>query len=125
MHQQADNLFETKRGTLSLWLGVLGGPTLWFINQQVNAALTPWACRTQHVAVLHVVSAVCLAGTLLCGASARHNSRWADARLRVVHANYLVRGRFMAQLGVLSALLFAIVIVAMELPNFLLDPCGR
>ena len=125
MQHAADNFFETRRGTLALWLGVFAGPALWFLNQQINASLTPWACRTQHVAALHVVAATCLAGTLLAGALAWRNWRWAEARLREVRANYLLRGRFMAQLGVFSAALFAIVIVAMALPNFLLDPCAR
>lgn len=125
MKHEADNFFETKRGTFALWLGVLAGPVLWFFNQQANAALAPWACRTQHVAVLHVISATCLAGTLLAGALARRNWRWADARRSQVRTNYLGRGRFMAQLGVLSAILFAVVIVAMALPNFLIDPCAR
>lgn len=124
MRRRADNYFETKRGTFTLWTGVLAGPLLWFLNQQANFALTPWACRTQQVEVLHGVALTCLLGTLLAGAAAWGDWRFADERLREVRTNYLVRGRFMAQVGVFSSALFALVIIAMWLPNLLLDPCA-
>lgn len=125
MKREPDNFFETKGGTFALWTDVLAGPLLWFLNQSLNFVLTPWACRTQQVEVLHVIAFTCLVGTLLAGASARRHWRWAEERLGEVRAHSLVRGRFLAQLGVLGSVLFALVIIAMAVPNFLIDPCVR
>src|SRR3954469_4767027 len=52
---------------LSLWLAVLGAPTLFLWHLQTNYALVDWACAAHKRWVLPVVSAVYLAAILTGG----------------------------------------------------------
>lgn len=121
----APEKFETRRGIALLWFGVLGGPVLWFTHQQVELVLVPWVCGHAQTWILHAVTAACLAGVFAAGAVAWKN-RTENAPLDApeVPASRS-RSRFMGTVGLMASVLFALVIIAQEVPNLLLDPCQR
>jgi len=123
--KDAPEKFESRRGIFLLWFGVLGGPVLWFTHQQIELVLVPWICGHAQTWMLHAVTVVCLAGVFAAGMVAAKNRREnAPMDAPEVPASRS-RSRFMGSLGVLSSVLFALAIIAQEIPNLLLDPCQR
>jgi hypothetical protein len=112
-----------RRGVRATWMGVVLPPTLLLAQIQVNYALVPWACANGHVWVVHLVSLACLAGTLagtaVCWSSWTALGRGGSE----VDAGTLAPARFVT----LGALVFsagiALVIVAVDVPGFVLGPC--
>jgi hypothetical protein len=106
------------------WLGVFAGPLAWMFDQQASYALTPLACNRGLHWPLYLSSAFALALVLLGGFFA-----WRDrARPGPVPAEGAERpgrARFLGTLGLLTALLFAVVILSQLAAKFLLDPCQR
>lgn len=122
----AEHYFEERRGLMLLWAGVLAGPILWFVNQQINLILVPWVCASDAYIALHTVSAACLGLTVAAGWVAWRNwkySRRVDAEEGLPAT--LLRAQFMSALGILASGLFTVVIIAQALPNFVLDACQR
>ncbi len=124
MSAPESSYFESARGVRTLWLGILAGPLLWFLNQQVNYLLVRWACSSGHVIVLHAVAATCLVGALLAGKLALGNRRRLE-ETEGAESLQQERARFMVVLGICSSFLFALVIIAQGIPNFILNPCGK
>lgn len=109
-----------------LWFAILGGPTLFLANQQVNYLLVYWACETGNLFALHAVTLVCLAVTTWLGIAAarvwRQPAFAGDLEPSETRDN---RRRFMAAVGALSSLLSALGILALAAPTFFIDPCQR
>ena len=124
------------------WYGVVGGPLLGLLNQQVVYMLAIWACAGHGSVPLHLVSALCALGAALATWTSwselrriRHDPR-AEPRRERPHGPYgdedlaglyeervVGRVRFMAGLGVLSGTLSVLWIVAMWVAVGLLLPC--
>jgi hypothetical protein len=112
---------ETNRNRL-LWIAILTAPTIWFAHLSVSFLLVPPSCDHGVRWPLHLASAIAIAISIASGLIAAHllralppandRSSWTLARMR-----------FMARLGIGSALFFTVVLVASSLPNFLSD-CG-
>ena len=107
---------------LPLWTGILAGPIAWAIDLEVSYALVHWICGTQQVLVLHLVSAMAL---LITAAGAAISWR---ALQQATHAATTDRGErarasFMALLGLASAVLFSLAIVAGAIPSWILAAC--
>ncbi len=106
-----------------LWAGVLLGPVAWALDEGLSYALEQHSCSTGHVYVLHVISLICL---LLALSGAAISWR----QLSIVGAGSeeggSIRDRswWMARLGIAMGIGFAIVIVALAVPKFLLSPCS-
>ena len=108
---------------LALWTGILAGPVAWLLQMQTSYALVPWACATGHVFVLHLVT---LAGLLIAAAGAwlawrdwrRFGKEWPKGK-----GGPQMRRRFMAVLGLLTSVMFFLVILAQGIPSFILNPC--
>jgi cytochrome c biogenesis factor len=106
-----------------LWVGLLLPPIAFLINLEAAYALVPAACSSHNQLPVHLVHIVCL---LLAVAGGLTAGRW--WKLEGVtwpgeEGSEVARSRFMAGLGVLLSALFILVIVAMWIPSFLLDPC--
>jgi hypothetical protein len=121
--QDAPGTPESRRDMIELWVGILTGPMLWFAQQQICFVIVPWVCDHGGVIWLHVVSVVCLLGTVASGWLAL--SHWRRERSRENPSAGEQRVRFMSTLGMFSSLFFGALIVAQGIPNFLLDPCQR
>jgi len=100
-------------------------PLAFLLNLQINYTLVPWACSTGHEFVLHLVSV----GTLLVAASGGLVA-WREWKRcgpgppegqggRAPHF------RFVSVIGILMSSLFALVILAQWIPNFVLSPCQK
>jgi hypothetical protein len=106
-----------------LWIGILAGPIAWASDLLVRYALVHWSCGTQETTVLKLISAVSLllvvCGGIVAWRAFRQTPSWAQTD----GGRPVDRGRFMAMLGILSSSLFAVVVVAGAMPQWVLDAC--
>jgi hypothetical protein len=108
---------------LALWTGLLLAPLAWLLNISAGYALVPRACATGNHLPGHLVHLVCLllalGGALVAWRLWQAiGSRWPEDE-----GGPAARSRFMAATGVLTSLLFALVIVAQWVPSFMISPC--
>ncbi len=107
---------------LPLWTGIFAGPIAWAIQLEASYALVHWTCDSHRVGILEVISALAL--LITAGGAAMS---W--AALQHAHeaptdgGSERARAGFMAVLGLSSALLFAIAIVAAAIPPWVVDAC--
>jgi len=114
--------FARTPGQIALWSGVLVGPAAWIAHQQIGYGLAAWVCATGHRSVLYLLTLACLALVLAAAALAWRNGRRSEEG-KPGEADDLSRARFMSKLGLLSSLLFGLVIIAQAVPLILLFPC--
>jgi hypothetical protein len=105
------------------WLALLAPPLAWALGLVAKYALVPFVCGSGDTIWTHVVSIVTLAvatgaGVLAWGLYQDAGREWPGESAQPV-----VRSRFMAALGILSAVLFAIAIVAQWITSAFLNPC--
>jgi hypothetical protein len=118
------NDVSQERDLLALWTGLLLPPFAWFLHQQLSYMLVLWACASGRQFVLHLVTVAML---LLAGAGGfiawrnwqRTGRGWSDEA-----GGMRPRSRFMAVAGLLSSGMFVLVILAQEIPSFLLNACA-
>ena len=123
MKQDATNGWASSGVTLGQWAGVLAGPAAFLIQLQVNYALVPWACTTGHWFVLHLVSLLALLLVSLASLIAWRIRGRITREARDRAAEPLLRSKFMAEMGLLTSALFLLLIIAQEIPNFVMHPC--
>jgi hypothetical protein len=114
------------RNVRPLWLGLFAGPAGLLVAQQGAYALAPRACETGNTAPLQ---AMALAGLIVVGLGAWLAWRgWWDTGAggpTDTADPKLARARFLSLLGLLSAPLFALLIVSQWVTIAVLDPCGQ
>ena len=110
----------------ALWFGLLAGPLVWLALLQTNYVLSYVACEQRQTWMLHTAAALALASV---GAAAVL-ARLAAPPLRPDGAENagppdpaLLRARFMAHGALVLCAWFALVIVATEIPVWVLEPC--
>jgi hypothetical protein len=108
---------------LMLWAGLLAGPIAFLLQLQINYALIPWVCATGHRFVLHLVSVAAFLSVLIGSLIAWLAWRRMAGEMPDESAGAHSRSRFMAVLGLLTGTLFLLLIIAQEIPNFVLNPC--
>jgi uncharacterized membrane protein len=112
-----------RRSDFQLVAGVLLGPIAWILDEGLSYSLEQHSCSTGHVYILYVISAVSLL-IALCGIAI------AWRQLSLVRSGseeggtIRDRSRWMARLGIALGIGFAVVIVALAVPKFLLNPCS-
>jgi hypothetical protein len=103
--------------------GFLVPPLAWGADLLISYALVQHACSTGHMYVLHVCTAVffviALAGALVSWNEYRKASAGNDEG-----GSPLDRSHFLALLGTVSSIFFALVILAMAVPRWVLSPCA-
>lgn len=105
-----------------LWLTILVGPAVRFLNMEASFALAPWVCQWQSSFVPGLTAAVALAIVAAAGLLARYE--W--QRLEVPSGDPQPaepRPRAMALGGMLLSGLFFIVILAQTVPTLDLGLC--
>lgn len=103
----------------SLWFGILAAPVAWALQLPVIYGLAVRACDHVGMASLHVVSVLCVVASVAGGYVAWRN-------LQAVHepaAESASTRRMMSLLGLMTALLFGLVVLDSWLAVFLLSPC--
>jgi hypothetical protein len=104
---------------------VLAPPLVWAAQQQSNYALTPTMCATGGEGWLHLISLAALVAVLVTAFLS-----WTDWK-RLPEGSTdegmpgASRSRFLAVSGLGLGLFFAMVIVATDLPNWILGACSR
>ena len=111
--------------TLALWTGLLLAPIAWAVHLQFVYAASQQVCTDRLTqTTLQAVSIICLALAVTAGLLATWNWFSAGAKWPSDERSDLVaRRRFLSAEGMLSALLFAIVIVAQWLALVYFPPC--
>jgi hypothetical protein len=123
MESIADKYLDEK-GNLMLWIGLLLGPSAWFLQLEMNYALVPWVCASGHKSVLIIVSVLCLLLTVAAGLLSLTSLKIISSS-KTPTVGSIARALFMARLGILMSSLFALVIIAQSIPNFILSPCAK
>jgi TRAP-type C4-dicarboxylate transport system permease small subunit len=106
---------------LLLWISILGGPIAWLLHFQINYTLVPHACRSGHRITLYACTAVFLVLALICALIGW--SMWRESSDQMEDDQPVSRASFMAAVGMLSGLMFALTIVAQGLATIMLNPC--
>jgi len=106
------------------WGGILTGPVAWLTQFEINYALVRQACISHSVLVLHLVSLFAFGIVGIAGLISvnlfRKTSQDSASREGIP-----TRENFMALLGIFSASLYGLAIIAQAIPGFILDPCER
>lgn len=115
--------FARGRGVVSLWIGFLGGPAVWFFHLVVSYSLVRYVCFTGAMWLMHATTVVSVLGAgaviWLAWRNWRETGRPMDAGGSGVEG----RSRFLALLGLLFAVSSLFLILVQGAPNFVLDPC--
>src|SRR3954447_9186431 len=108
------------RETFALWSGILGGPILWSLQFGINYALAAHVSRTGKASAVHLISLCFFVLALGFVFLSLQNIRRADPN----DPDEIVppRIRFMGKLGLWTSLLFALVILAQAIPQFIIRP---
>jgi hypothetical protein len=105
-----------------LWWAILIGPAAWALDQGISYAIEQHACSTGHFYVLHVATVVfivlALTGALVGWRQLAKHQGGAEEGGSVRDRRW-----FMALLGILLSVEFAVVILAMMVPKLILSPC--
>ena len=106
----------------ALWWGILIGPVAWALDQGISYAIDQHTCSTGHFYLLHVISAVTFVLAMTGALVARQQLVYVrDANDE--GGSPRDRSWFMAWLGILMSLVFALAIVALVVTKVVLSPC--
>jgi hypothetical protein len=111
------------RSIRALWTGLLLAPIAFLIDLEVAYALVPTACSSRNELPVHLVHLACLLVALFGGLVAWGCWKATGSTWPGEEGGPMGRTKFMAGTGMWLSLLFALVIVAMWIPSFVLNPC--
>jgi hypothetical protein len=114
--------FERTRTSLALWFGLLGGPSAVLANVIIGYPAVDRACVSNSSIVLHVLTLMFLAITVLAGVISWRLRQQAGTWPGTA-GGVLPRSRFMATLGILAAVVSAFAIILQWIPIFFLGAC--
>jgi hypothetical protein len=104
---------------------LLAPPMIWAGQQQANYALTATACETGTEGWLHLVSLAALAAVIATTLLAWKDWKSLPEGSTDQGMPQASRSRFLAMSGITLGLFFVLVIVATDLPNWILGACQR
>lgn len=104
------------------WAGLLAGPMAWAISTQLNYALVEWQCGSR-LPVIQLAALALILVALAGGAVSWRAWRCGGASFKAERT--LDTERFVSMLGMLTAALFAAVILMQGLASLILDECTR
>ena len=111
-----------RRTSVALWFGLLGGPAAALASTMINYSAVDRACVNDSTLVLHFLTLFFLVVAILAGWTA-----W-SVRQRVgdwpaAAAGPFPRSRFMATVGVLTAVVAVFGLILQWIPVFFLGAC--
>jgi hypothetical protein len=104
--------------------GLYAGPIAWFVSTQGNYALTPWMCANK-TPVVPMLAAVLVAVSLLGGFLSWRAYASASPVPPLDVTGSGRPHRFLAAVGIMMALLFALVIGVQGVAGLVFDGCER
>jgi hypothetical protein len=105
---------------------MLGTPILWAVQLLLMYALVPYVCHHGHTWLLYATTLAFVGLAALVGYLAFVSWKRSGAEIENMDTgDSLARSRFMAMLGVLSAIIFGMLIVWQGIPSLILDPCSQ
>jgi hypothetical protein len=107
-----------------LWTGILAGPLAWAADLMVRYALVHWSCGTQQTIVLKFISLVTLLVVIGGGVIAWRAYDQIPSGVPTDGGRPIERSRFMAVVGMVTAALFALAVIATAIPPWVLDACS-
>jgi hypothetical protein len=112
-------------GRMSLVFGLLAGPVVVLLNQEIIYAANMWVCGKGMSWSLHIIPVISLLIALGAGYTAHRD--WTDLGrgIRDQEATVGERSRFLALLGMGTSAISALLIFAMWLTIFVFGPCMR
>lgn len=115
--------FLSPEGIAIEWAGILAGPIALAAQQLASYALVKWTCGHQHTSVLHLISLGALVIVAGGAFAAWRTLDEAPADSTGDGGRSLDRGRFMGLLGLATSALFAVAVVFMSVPPWMIDAC--
>jgi hypothetical protein len=116
----AGNRNRTRR---SLWLGVLGSPSVWALHLQLLYLLVKVEKRTHSATYLYATTAACTAAVIYFGSLSVRD--WLAIRSSpddTQSASIVGRTRFLSLLGIAGSFFFALTILATGMAVYFLKP---
>ncbi len=110
-----------------LWAVVLAGPILWIIDLMVGYAIASVGCATDFGParlLLHLLTVLCIVGTMAAGAVAWRRWKGSHASEMTVAGGGGGSGAFMALAGILISIFFLLLLIFEDVALFVLQPCG-
>src|SRR4051812_28419872 len=104
---------------LDLWVAALTPPIAWAIQFLIIYGLVTHVQKVGTQRSLHITSAIFILIGLACGALAWRNIGKADKAVIDEERESIL---FLARLGMLSAAMFTLVMIAQVIPTFYIDP---
>jgi hypothetical protein len=102
-----------------LWIGILAGPLAWAATEVISYTAAAHECSTGSRSLLHALTVTglvcCAVGLIAARSVVAIYPRISDARSE--------RIRSMAISGMTLSIAFAVAIIAMSIPNWILSPC--
>jgi hypothetical protein len=112
-------------GLMSLALGVLLGPIIALVNQQMIYAGDMYACGRNLRGALHIIPVLCLVVAIGTCVAAFINWRAVGKGLEDEHDGVVARTRFLALLGITISAFSVLVILGQWLSIFVFPACAR
>jgi hypothetical protein len=104
--------------------GLSAGAAAWLVSTQLNYALVPWVCATGITWATPILSAVLMLVSLAGGFLSW--LAWDNADVPPAKESAVAQPRrLLAGIGIMSAALFALVIVSQGSAAFVLQGCER
>ena len=122
---KAETMRTGLRHEFWLWVGLLLPPIVWAVQLQTIYLTSEYGCATSRFFWNHAVSAALLLLSLGSLAISWFQWRSYGATTEDEGGTPIQRKRFMAILGMLTAFLFSLLIVAQWLPTILEVPCDK
>jgi hypothetical protein len=108
---------------LPLWSGILAGPVAWALDLTVGYAIVHWTCNNQRAAVLRAITPAALLLVGLGAVASYVALQRTEGDEPTDGGRPRQRARFMALLGLTLCAFFALTIVALAIPKWVLDVC--
>ncbi len=111
------------RGETLLWFGIAAGPLAWALDLGFSYALAQHACSTGHEYIEHLITALCFLLALVGLWAAYSANRQLPEKASHEGGSVHDRSRFLAYMGIIYSVGFAVVIIAGGVPRWILPPC--
>ena len=106
-------------GTAPLWTGVLGSPAAFLAQMEIVYAFSTWSCWHHTRALLYAAVVLLLltsiAGGVVSLAYWRARKDFGEQERRIM---------FLGGLGIVSSVLYSVLIIAQGIAVIMLDPCA-
>ena len=121
--ERDEKYFLSGAGVRSLWFSVLAPPAATVTAVGMNFSLAHIACHGASMIWLHAFTALMLAVVIAGGLLGRKNLRRSREEWPQDEYGVIPRSQFMSALAVGEAALFTLMMIAIWVPAFVLNPC--